>query len=304
MRPHTIFLTGGSGFVGSAVLDRLLAEGYAVHALVNRRPIDRPGVQSFAGGLFDDAAIHKGLEGCDAVIHLVGIIRENGDQTFERIHRDGTRRLVDAAKRLGVRRFIHMSALGARPGTASRYYTTKAEAEAYVKASGLDYTILRPSLIHGPGGEFMTMVADFARGKRAPYFFMPYFGKGFVGHDSARIAPVYVEDVARAFVDALSNPKTVGQSIDLTGPEVLDWQQFYALVTRRLLGQPKLAVGLPAWYGRLLTGLIPAKLLPFNKSQVAMAAEDSVADVAPAEGLFGWRPRGFAETFEGYADRV
>ena len=302
--PSTFFLTGGSGFVGSAVVGALLAAGHGVHALVNRKPIERDGVTSFTGGLYDDAALQAGLAGCDAAIHLVGIIRESGQQTFERVHHQGAVRVIDAAKRAGVRRFVHMSALGVRPGAPSAYFSTKAAAEAHLKASGLDWTIFRPSLIHGPGGEFMQMVAGFARGKQAPYFFMPYFGTGLIGHASKRIAPVFIDDVARAFTEALDQPQTIGKSIDLCGPEVFDWPGFYATVSRRLLGKPKLTVGLPAWYAKLVATLVPGKLLPFNKSQVQMAVEDSVCDAAEVEKQLGWLPRPFTETFDAYADRL
>src|SRR5437762_13145867 len=183
--PGRVFVTGGSGFVGSAVIDELTSRGYSVNALVNRRAVDDRGgvVRSVAGGLFDAEALEEGIGDCEAVIHLVGIIMERPGKgvTFQRIHFEGTQRVVDAAKRAGVRRYVHMSALGVRPDAISTYHKTKYRAEQYVRASGLDWTILRPSLIHGPKGEFMQMEAAWSRHKAPPFLFMPYFGGGFFG---------------------------------------------------------------------------------------------------------------------------
>src|SRR4051812_4214519 len=115
--PGRVFVTGGSGFVGSAVIAELLTRGYAVNALVNQRQLNNgEAVRSIQGDLFNRAALDDGMRGCDAVIHLVGIIMERPRRgiTFERIHFQGTRSVVDAAKRNGIRRYLHMSALGTR----------------------------------------------------------------------------------------------------------------------------------------------------------------------------------------------
>src|SRR5206468_414885 len=101
--------------------------------------------------------------------------------TFERIHFEGAKNVIDAAVRNGVRRFVHMSALGVRADAVSTYHRTKFAAEQYLRASGLDWTIFQPSLIHGPRGEFMRMEALWARGMLPPFLFMPYFGGGFMG---------------------------------------------------------------------------------------------------------------------------
>src|SRR5262245_43578982 len=147
--PGTIFVTGGSGFVGSAIIDELLARGYSINALVNRRPLSPANsrVRSVPGGLFSPAALDEGMRNASAVIHVVGIIMEKPAQgiTFERIHFEGTKNVVDAANRAGMKRYVHISALGTRPGAVSEYHLTKYRAEEYVRASGLDWTIFRPS---------------------------------------------------------------------------------------------------------------------------------------------------------------
>ena len=303
--PHErILLTGGTGFVGRAVLDRLLQGGYAVSALTHRSTIDRPGVSSVPGGLFDDGAVARAIDGCDAVVHLVGIIKETGDKTFEKIHVEATGRLVEAAKKSGVKRFLHMSALGAKPDTASAYARTKFAAEELVRNSGLDWTIFRPSMIHGPRGEFMKMVAGWAKGSAMPYFFMPYFGRGAFGFDAAKLQPIFVDDVARCFADALAKPETIGQTYDLAGPEPFTWPEVYDTTAHLVTGRTKTVIGLPVWYGKLVATLIPARWLPFNKSQVVMAGEDNVADVKIIENNFGFTPQRFPDALRGYADQL
>lgn len=295
-----IFLTGASGFVGRAVLDAAQGRGHAVHALVHRAALeDRPGVTPFAGGLFDDRALDAAMAGCSVGIHLVGIIDENPRTgvTFERIHVDGTRRVLDAARRAGVKRWIHMSALGARPDAPSAYHRTKFEAEQLVRASSLDWTILRPSMICGPEGQFTRMAIDWARRRRAPWLFMPYFGRGVLGTGgSGRLQPIHVRDVARAFIDAIDNPLTIGQTYDLAGPEVMTWPQLYRLIAEAATGRRCATAGIPIWYAALLARTLPRWALPFNLDQVRMAGEDNTADTGRFVSDFGWSPRPLAPT--------
>jgi NADH dehydrogenase len=305
----TVFVTGGSGFVGSAVVDELVGRGHAVRALVRDRPIpDRGGkVAPVKGELTDPAALDRGVAGCDAVVHLVGIIAENRGKgvTFDRVHFEGTKAVVDAAKRNGVKRHVQMSAMGTRPDAVSEYHRTKWKAEEHVRASGLYWTILRPSMIHGPRGEFMQMEAAWARKQKLPYLFMPYFGLGATGFGgSGKLQPVYVGDVARAFADALEKPGSIGQTYDIGGADVMDWPTMHKTVAQILTGKPRLALPIPAWYAGLLTHVVPASLLPFNRAQVQMAREDNVGDVGPFVRDFGWRPKGFEETVEAYKGQV
>ncbi len=304
-----VFVTGGSGFVGAAVIDDLVARGFKVHALVNRKSVaDRGGyVTSFAGGLDDTAAIDTAIAGCVAVIHLVGIIVEKpaAKITFDRIHYEGTRTIVDATRRAGIRRYIQMSALGTREGAVAEYHRSKWKAEQYVRASGLDYTILRPSMIHGPGGQFTQMEADWARGRKLPFLFMPYFGAGAFGTGGAgKLQPVFVKDCARAFVDCIDNAKTIGQTYGLGGSEVVTWPQMHRKNALALAGKTKPVLAIPAWYAKLIAGVLPASLLPFNASQVQMSQEDNTTDLAPFVRDFGWTPQGFSAALDGYAKRV
>jgi len=307
--PARVFVTGGSGFVGSAVINELTTRGFGVNALINREELTAaPGdVRQVRGGLSDRAALDAGMADCQMVIHLVGIIMEKPSQgiTFQKVHVEGTRSVVEAAVRRRVRRFVQMSALGTRENAASNYHQTKWQAEQIVRSSGLDWTIIRPSLIHGPGGEFMKMEAKWARKKAPPFLFMPYFGSGILGLGGAgMLQPIYVHDVARAFVDALQKPQTIGQLYDLGGSQQLSWPQMHKMAARAIIGKNRWAAALPAWYAKFLAGVTPTRFLPFNRDQVIMSQEDNTADLADFIRDFGWTPRGFEQTLAEYGSRL
>ncbi len=307
-----ILLTGGTGFVGIEVLRRLVAQNHTIHAIVNRHPlaIDDPHIRPFPGGLFDDAALYGAAKGCAAAIHIVGIIREKRSSgiTFHRLHVEATERVIRACQRQGVRRLIHMSALGARPDAASQYHQTKYEAEEAVRASGLDWTIFRPSLILGPDGEFMRMLEQWALCGPLPLAdapvighvvpkFMPWFSGGLLGRRGAgRVQPIQVSDVARAFIESLANEKSIGKTYPLGGADRLTWPELYRLVSSRLIGRPRATLAVPAWYGKLLTRIVPTPLLPFNRDQVIMSQEESTCDLDALVADFGFEPGGVRNT--------
>lgn len=301
-----VFVSGGSGFVGSAVIAELLRRGCRVHALVHRKPIGASDarVASFPGEADDPVALDAALERASAAIHLVGIIAErpSANVTFHRMHVDCTRAVVDACVRNNVRRYVHMSALGARPDAPSVYHQTKAAAEEIVRAAPLAWTILRPSLIHGLCGEFTQVMAAWARGRKPPWFFMPYFGAGFLGLGRKfLVQPVSVNDVARAFVDAVELPEAEGRSFDVGGADRLAWPEMYQVFSRNLLGHEKATLAIPAWKALLLTRLLPAALVPFNRAQVLMSQEDSIADMTEFQRVFSFTPEGFAAAIARYA---
>jgi uncharacterized protein YbjT (DUF2867 family) len=306
--PPRILVTGASGFVGSAVINLLGRRSVGVTALVNRRAPPTPqGIRCVSGGLFDPTALDQALEGVTAVVHLVGIIRQNPRHgvTFHHIHVEGTQAVLDAARRNGVRRFIHMSALGTRPDAPSQYHQTKYLAEQSVRQSGLDWTIFRPSLIHGPGGEFMQMEFSWVAGKAPPFLFMPYFGAGFLGLGGAgELQPVFVEDVARAFADAPDNAKAIGQSYPLGGTQRLTWPMLHRTVAQAIRGRPRLVAAIPAWWAKLLTRVVPAALLPFNRDQVLMSQEPNICDMSQFIRDFGFTPEGFSESLYHYIQTI
>lgn len=307
--PRRVFVTGGSGFVGQAAVRELLAKNRSVRALVHSRSIEIAAdeLELVKGQLLDADALDKGMLGCDAVVHLVGIIMEKPGKgvTFERMHVEATRHVVEAAERNSVRRYVHMSALGSRPDARSRYHQTKFAAEEIVRSSSLDWTIFRPSLIHGPGGDFMKMEAGWARKSAPPFAFMPYFGGGIVGNRGAgRLQPIAVEDVARAFVESLDTARSVRQVYEMGGEQRLNWPEMHQLAAQAIVGHRRWVLPIPAWYAKALTRIAPARLLPFNYDQVVMSEEDNVCDLAAFERDFGWRPEGFASAVAKYAAQL
>src|ERR1043166_3663417 len=212
-----VFLTGATGFVGGNMLRRLLAEGHSVRALV-RDPqkaglADNAKTELVAGDVVASAGLDEGMQGCDAVIHLVGIIVEKGSNTFERVHHLGTHNVVEAAKRTGIRRFVQMSALGVRADGVAPYQTTKWKGEEEVRQSGIPFCILRPSLIFGEGDGFVTQMM--ATMRSAPLF-RPVPGDG-----TPKFRPIAVEDVTTCFARALTYEAAPNQTIDLGGVDEL-----------------------------------------------------------------------------------
>ncbi|NOG53981.1 MAG: complex I NDUFA9 subunit family protein [Planctomycetes bacterium] len=316
VKPQTVAVTGATGFVGRHLCRALTEAGHTVRGIVRSSgPSKETGSQyaAFEADLFTPDTLSAALDGVDACIHLVGIIFEKPDygQTFERVHVDITQNVVDACRSHGVKRFVHMSALGARDSSPARYHRTKYQAEQIVRASGLDWTIIQPSLIHGPDGEFTDLVAGWARGKKPPFLFMPYFGAGLFGKGREwSIQPVYVQDVAQAFTVALSEPESIGEVYPLGGPETMTWPEMLCAFRDAIPGGPrrKKAVAIPAWYARTVSkfmgGAGLGTFLPFNYDQVMMSQEDSTCNVSRVQAHLGIDPKPFAEALAEYVSTL
>ncbi len=301
-----VAVTGATGFVGRHVLPQLLAAGHRARVLVrDPRKLGNADarVTQVIGDLFDSRALADLLEGAQAVVHLVGIIMQKprDGQTFQRIHVQGTVNLVDAAKAAGVKRWVQMSALGTRPDAKSEYHLTKWAGESAVRASGIPFTVFRPSIIHGHDGEFMQMVKGFCCDRFPP--FLPYFGAGLFGAGGAgRLQPVYVEDVARCFVAALTTPKSIGETYPMGGPDTYTWPELYLTCQRHLpKARKKKPFPVPACYAMMISGL-PS--VPFNRDQVIMSQEDSTCQIQKVQTDFGIELAPFEATFESYAAQI
>ncbi len=283
-----VFVTGATGFVGRAVISALRAEGYAVRCLVRRgseRNLRGLGAVERVEG---DVLIRRGLidemSGCHALVHLVGIIREHPtvNATFANIHIQGTRNVLQAAAEAGVRRVLHMSALGARPGARAVYHQTKWAAEEAVRASGLSWTIFRPSIIYGRGDGFVTMLAHMVR--RWPV--VPVIGSG-----RQRVQPVPVEPVAEGFARALSRPATEKQTYEVAGPDAVSMLDLLDLVGRGLGRRRVRKLHVPLGIIRPLAHLLhrlPG--FPVTPDQLLMLEEDNVADAGAFYAAFDLAP--------------
>ena len=318
---QSVTVTGATGFVGRAVVRELLAKGLRPVCLVRsteklraQHPeVDPERFTPIVGSLKDRGALREAADVSQAAIHLVGIIiaRPLRGQTFAAIHMRGTANVVDAVQQAGIRRYVHMSALGARPDARSTYHRTKWTAEEYVRRSGLDWTIFRPSLIHGPDGEFMRLMKRFMCGLVPPV--IPYFGSG-----QAKVQPVSVKDVAYCFVQSLLDPMTIGKVFPLGGPRAYSWIELYnacrALMPgakhwKPVVSQPVPLAKLTAILGQPIMGLaetvVPSLgLFRFDAGQVQMSQEDATCDRTIAEKAFNFRTRDFEEELSTYAERI
>jgi NADH dehydrogenase len=246
------------------------------------------GVELVEGDLTIPATFHVTLRRCDAAVNLVGIIREFPSRgvTFEELHVRATKNLVDAAVKGGIRRIIHMSAQGTRPDAASLYHRTKFYAEECVRASGLDWTIFRPSIIFGPGDDFVNRVAGLIRSLPA----VPVIGDG-----AYQLQPISADDVARCFAMALEMPETTGKAYELCGPDRFTYNELLDAIGRAI-GRPtlrKLRIPLP-----LMKAIVPIfqriPSFPITMDQILMLLEGNICDGKWRE-TFGFRPERFVD---------
>jgi len=289
-----IFISGGTGFVGGHLCRELLSRGHQLRLLAHgRRGEEGGGTEYFAGDVTSAAECAAGAKGCAAVINLVGIIREfpARDITFPRLHVEATRNMLAAAKENGISRYLQMSALGSRPGAVSGYHRSKYAAEELVAASGLDYTIFRPSLIFGPEDAFVNMLAGFIRS----FSVVPVIGDG-----KYRLQPIAADDVARCFALSLEKAETVGQAYSICGPDRLNYLEIVDAVASALGRYFVLKMKNPLVLMQFVTPLLEKfPFYPVTSDQITMLLEESICDGSWQE-TFGFTPVGFAEGIKRY----
>jgi uncharacterized protein YbjT (DUF2867 family) len=256
-----IVVTGGSGYVGSHIVRKLLEKGKPVRVLVRDREFaQREGrlkglaVDWSEGDVTQPETLRPALEGASDVIHTVAIAIEKRGQNYEEINYQGTVNTIEAARQAGVNRFINLSQLGAHPDVPYRFLASKGKAQAYVADSGLDWTAFRPSAIWGPEDEFTN---TFARLIPLTPLIFPIVDK------QAKFQPIWVGDVATCVAEALDKPGTIGKEYELGGPEVLTLEE----IERRTLN----AIGVRRW------------LIPFPRSilKIAVTLMEAILPAPP-----------------------
>ena len=310
---HMIVVTGGTGFVGREICRRLSAQGVPVRAVARHAPAEPlpAGTTFFPADVTRAISMREALTGAKAVIHSVGIIRETGLSTFDRIHRLAVAETLAATHRAGVSRFVLISALGSRPTASSRYHRTKWAGEQLVRQSDLAHTILRPSVIYGAGDQFTNFLASWMR---PPLSWLAGGFLGIPGGDSVRLCPVSVGEVAEAAVRCLGQQASLGQSFDLAGPSV-SFKEL-ALEIARAMGlrptwveqPPDVILGMAPWLWLTaskpvlhpiplplcrIAAALAERLLPnppLTTDQVAMLEEGQSGNPGPAAEVLGFRP--------------
>lgn len=279
-----VCVIGGSGFVGRHLCQQLAARG--LRLVVPTRDRERakalillPTVDVVEADVHNPAALAKVAAGCDAVINLVGVLHDGGGHHgFRAAHVELARNVVEACRAGGVNRLLQMSAIAAATDGPSAYLRSKGEAERVVMESGLDVTVFRPSVIFGPDDRFLNLFAELAR--RLPVLLL--------ARADARFQPVYVGDVAAAFVHALTDIATHGRRYDLCGPQRYTLRELVAFVARTI-GYPRPIIGLNRGLSMCQAYAmewLPVKLM--SRDNIRSMDVDSISDsVFP----FGIRPQ-------------
>ena len=280
----TVF--GGSGFLGRHTVRALARAGWRVRVAVRRpdlaghlQPMGVVGqIHAVQANLRYPASIAAACAGADVVVNLVGVLAPSGKQSFDAVHAAGARAVAKAAREAGVRRLIHVSAIGADRKSASAYARSKAAGEAGVLEEYPDALILRPSLVFGPEDDLFNRFAGMAR--ISPL--LPLIGGG-----KTRFQPVFVGDVAAAIANAAAGAGKAGQIYELGGPEVLSMRQIMDKVLA-WSDRERGYVRLPFWAAKLLgllTVPLPNAMRPITVDQVRLLASDNlVGDAAKGEG--------------------
>lgn len=268
-----IAVTGGSGFVGRKLIQALATAGHeSVCIARGTHPAPSEASRTVRAGVSDAASLREAFDGCEVVAHLAGINRSTAEQTFERVHVEGTRNVVQAARAAGARKIVLLSFLKARPSSGSLYHETKWAAEGIVKDSGLEFSILKAGVIFGPGDGMITNL-------RRTLKILPVFAK--VGFREATVRPVWVGDVASVIVASAVHDRLKNQTVPVVGPTELPLSEAVRLVARAM-GRPLVVVPLPVWSHYVL-GWVGERLMRnpiVTVAQTRMLAE-GISDPLP-----------------------
>lgn len=272
-----IAITGGTGFIGRHLVRELSSRGHEVIAIArgqyarNTQPVE--GAHFVALDANDTERLTQAFEGCDAVVHCAGTSVEDSRQTFQRLHVEGTRSAVAAAERAGVKRLVLVSYLSVRPSVNSEYHTTKWQGEEIVRASSLNFTILKAGLVYGRGDHLLNNLSNLFRK-------LPVFAAVGLREKSVRL--VAVEDLVAVIRAVLEEDRFARQTVAVLGPEEFPFSQAARRIARAM-GKPFLIVlPLPVFFHRILA-FVSERFMPkplITKSQVQMLA-DGISQPTP-----------------------
>lgn len=291
MTINCITVFGGSGFLGRAIVDRLAAAGATVRVAVRHpgslKPPDGAApagrIVSTYADVRDETSVGHALEGCDAAVNAVGLYAERGDETFRAVHELGAMHVAHRSARAGVKALVHISGIGADLNSRSRYVRSRARGEFLVRGAFQDATIMRPSVIFGPGDKFLNTLISATRWSPVQALF---------GAGKTRLQPVYLGDVAEAALRALTTPSSRAKVFELGGPQIFSYRTLIELVLKET-GRSRLLIPLPffAWdvLARLLL-LLPEP--PLTTDVVTLMRQDNVVgDEVLKFADLGFEPR-------------
>ena len=295
-----VLVLGGTGFVGRHLCEHLNRAG--IRATVPTRRLNNaqavqmlPLVQPLEADVHDAAALARLLPGHDAVVNLIAVLHGSRAR-FEQVHVELPRRLAAAMQASGVRRLVHVSALGASASGPSDYQRSKAGGEAVLQAAGLELTILRPSVIFGAEDRFLNLFASLQK----LFPLMPLAGS------QARLQPVWVGDVARALLHCLLHPATSGQIIECAGPETFSLADLVRLAGR-LSGHPRPVLPLPRALGyvqALLMQLLPGEPLLSADNLRSLEVDNVASGQLPDLRALGIEPQALEPLAARYLDQA
>lgn len=300
------FIAGGTGFIGKHLIDALSKGKYAARCLVRteeRAAVCRKaGFEAAIGDITDRESLKGKLDNCDIVAHLVGIIEEKGDMTFERVHVEGTRNLIEEAKGADIKHIFYQSALGASINSWAKYYKTKAEAEDIVRTCGIPYTIFRPSLVIGKSDGFTEKLKELVR--LGPFVPIPGSGNG-------KFQPIYVKDWVKCFMKVFSDESRVtsheSRIFEFGGPEHLTYNEIVLQlmeamgVNKPLIHVPVviIKISLPfSGISKKIGGFFGRQIPSVTVEQLELLQMDNICDIKSVENNFGFKPINYREALK------
>ena len=286
--PKTVAVVGATGFVGRHVVAELVAAGHHVIAVSRkgtRRPEWADAVETRAADVATGRGLDAALAGAEAVVHLAAIPRQSKGRTFEEVNVRGTERTVESARGAGVRRIVHLSVLGVTDDPKLAYLSSKWRGEQAVRSGGIDWVVLRPSLMFGPGDGFFNLVK----------LTLKWWSPGIVaipGKGDARFQPLAVDDLAKAVVLCVADPERPGTVYELGGP---DWWTYRQIVDEvmRVTAMRRLKLGLPIPLISALTSVTDRVLpvFPVSHDQIGSLQRPNSTEIDAFERAFGFAPR-------------
>ncbi len=304
MAGKVVTVFGASGFVGRHVVRELASRGWRVRAAVRRphlaqflQPLGVVGqIQLTQANVRYRPSVAEAVEGADAVVNLVGILAEEGQQSFEGVQAAGARNVAEMAAKAGIDQVVHVSAVGADAESESEYARTKADGENAFREHCPHATILRPSIIFGPQDDFFNRFAAMSR--TSP--FLPLIGGG-----KTKFQPIYVDDVADSVAKVLSEPSLGGRTYELGGPEVKTFKELLQLMLR-IIGRRRALIPVPFPIATAMgqvgdaVSVLPFVKAPITADQVVLLKQDNIVGISGEENIgtiedLGVRP----ETLEG-----